>query len=673
VAASSVCGEDSRFREGDTSAKLKRFGIDVSTFGTREGKALVFQDEIAGSYKKLFFRDGPRLCGGILVGDTSACQSLKMPWKAQRPVADPSSLLASKSEQPTAIGDEDQVCSCNDVTKGQICCAVEEGCTSLEELAEKTRAGTGCGGCKPTVKVILDEKMKALGRETDRSLCKHFRFSRRELLDIVKVKGIRTFRSLIESSGRGVGCAVCKPAVASILASIWNDFILTEDNAPIQDTNDRFLANIQKGGSYSVVPRVPGGEITPRKLQVLGQGAEEYGLYTKITGGQRVDLFGAAKHELPAIWKRLIDAGFESGHAYGKAMRTVKSCVGSSWCRYGMRDSVGLAVTLENRYKGIRSPHKIKGGVSGCIRECAEARCKDFGLIAVEGGYNLFVCGNGGARPRHGDLLASSIVEKDCIRYIDRFIAFYILTADRLQRTARWLESLDGGIGYLRAVVVEDSLSIAADLEKHIASLISTYKCEWREVVEDPAKQRLFLDPAKQRPSLQYADRVPKPAETGRGEGFETVRGQKRPLAWPVGDVSVRRGKLPTEWKWLYMVDEVDVPRDSGISVGHGGIKIAIFNFHSLGGWYATQNRCPHKGEEVLSQGLLECDGSGANPTVVCPMHKRVFQLDDTDDSLARFEVKAVEGRIWLRLPDIDDLRDYVSGEKPCTCKELEW
>ena len=221
-----------------------------------------------------------------------------------------------------------------------------------------------------------------------------------------------------------------------ILASCWNDYILEDDHYGLQDTNDRFLANMQKDGTYSIVPRVAGGEITPEGLIAIGQIAKKWNLYTKITGGQRIDLFGARQEQLPDIWEELVEAGFESGHAYGKALRTVKSCVGSTWCRYGQQDSVGLAIDLENRYKGMRTPHKIKLAVSGCTRECAEAQGKDVGVIATDNGWNLYVCGNGGMKPRHADLLAEDLDTETLVKYIDRFFMYYIRTADRLQRTS---------------------------------------------------------------------------------------------------------------------------------------------------------------------------------------------------------------------------------------------
>jgi nitrite reductase (NADH) large subunit len=330
------------------------------------------------------------------------------------------------------------------------------------------------------------------------------------------VERIESFPELLRRHGRGRGCDICKPAVASILASLWNDYVLTDQHTPLQDTNDRFLANLQKDGSYSVVPRIPGGEITPEKLMVLGRVAARYDLYTKITGGQRIDLFGARLEQLPAIWRELVDAGFETGHAYGKAVRTVKSCVGSTWCRYGVQDSVGMAIHLENRYKGLRAPHKIKLAVSGCTRECAEAQSKDVGVIATERGWNLYVGGNGGMKPRHADLFATDLDDATLVRYIDRFLMFYVHTADRLQRTAVWLDHLDGGLDYLRQVVIDDSLGIAAELEGQMARVVDSYRCEWQATLADPERLKRF------RPFVNSAaadDQVV----------FVRERGQKRP------------------------------------------------------------------------------------------------------------------------------------------------
>jgi nitrite reductase (NADH) large subunit len=384
------------------------------------------------------------------------------------------------------------ICSCNNVSKGAIVAAIDAGCTTIGALKTSTKAATSCGGCSSLLARILKAELTARGVAVDNDLCEHFPYSRQQLFHLVRVGQLRSFGDTIAKHGRGLGCDICKPAIASILASCWNEFVLKRDQAVLQDTNDYFLANLQRDGTYSVVPRVPGGEITPDKLIAIGSVAKKYSLYTKITGGQRIDLFGAQVHQLPLIWKELIDAGFESGHAYGKAVRTVKSCVGSTWCRYGMQDSVGYAIDLENRYKGLRAPHKLKFAVSGCTRECAEAQSKDVGIIATEKGWNLYVCGNGGMKPRHADLLASGLDGGTLIRYVDRFLMFYIRTGDRLQRTSVWLENLEGGLDYLKQVVIEDALGIAAELEADMARVIDSYQCEWRKAIDDPQTLKRF-------------------------------------------------------------------------------------------------------------------------------------------------------------------------------------
>jgi len=362
----------------------------------------------------------------------------------------------------------------------------------MGEIKSETLASTSCGGCTALVKQVLDGELLKLGVEVSNDICEHFPHSRQELADIVRIKKIKSFSALLTSHGKGHGCEICKPAIGSILASFWNEYVLKDEHAGLQDTNDVFLANMQKDGTYSVVPRVPGGEITPDKLIVLGEVAKEFNLYTKITGGQRIDLFGAHMHQLPEIWKKLVDAGFETGHAYGKSLRTVKSCVGSTWCRYGVQDSVGTAINLEERYRGLRSPHKLKMGVSGCTRECAEAQSKDVGIIATEKGWNLYLCGNGGMRPRHADLFATDLDTETMIKYIDRFLMFYVRTADRLQRTSVWLENLEGGLDYLKQVVIEDKLGIASELEADMAHVIDTYQCEWKTTIENPEKLKRF-------------------------------------------------------------------------------------------------------------------------------------------------------------------------------------
>ncbi len=505
--ATQLTGGEASFTGADMSTKLKLIGTDVASFGNIEPKEahknVVISDPHSGIYKRLILtEDGKLLIGGILIGDAEAYGNLlQMTLNSMALPEDPLQLILPASDGsadigggPGALPDTATICSCENVSKGMICSAiVDDGVRTLGEIKSCTKAGTGCGGCVPLVTKLLNHQLAELGEEVNTDLCEHFAHTRTELYDIVKVSGIKTFDALLGSHGKGEhGCEICKPAVASILASIHNDKVISKDNAKLQDSNDRFLANIQKNGTYSVVPRVPGGEITADKLIVIGEVAKEFDLYVKITGGQRIDMFGAKVNDLPKIWRKLIDAGFESGHAYGKSLRTIKSCVGSNWCRFGVQDSVGLAIRLENRYKGIRSPHKFKSAVSGCTRECAEAQSKDFGVIATEKGYNLFLGGNGGMKPRHADLFATDLDEATVTKYIDRFLMYYIKTADKLTRTSVWVESLEGGMDHLREVIVDDKLGLCAELDAQMQHLVDTYHCEWKDAIEDPEKLKLF-------------------------------------------------------------------------------------------------------------------------------------------------------------------------------------
>ncbi|WP_027328310.1 nitrite reductase large subunit NirB [Marinimicrobium agarilyticum] len=497
---------EEEFTGADMSTKLKLLGVEVGSVGDAMGQTpgaqcYTYNDGVAQVYKKLIVsKDGKKLLGAVLVGDTESYGTLQQLFiNGMDLPAAPEQLILPQldGEAPVGMGvdalpETAQICSCYDVTKGDIQKAVQEGCTDMGGIKSCTGASTGCGGCAALTKQVMDAELTSLGVEVNNNLCEHFEYSRQELADIVRVKQIKSFDELLESHGHGLGCDICKPAVGSILASFWNDYVLKEEHVGLQDTNDIYLGNMQKDGTYSVVPRVAGGEITPDKLVVLGEVAKEYKLYTKITGGQRIDLFGAQLHQLPDIWQKLIDAGFETGHAYGKAVRTVKSCVGSTWCRYGVQDSVDMAIAIENRYKGLRAPHKIKFAVSGCTRECAEAQSKDIGVIATEKGWNLYVCGNGGMRPRHGDLFATDIDDDTLIKYIDRVLMFYIRTADRLQRTSVWLENLEGGLDYLKEVVIDDKLNIGQELEDDMTRNLANYQCEWKTTLEDPEKLKRF-------------------------------------------------------------------------------------------------------------------------------------------------------------------------------------
>ncbi|HET9442859.1 MAG TPA: nitrite reductase large subunit NirB, partial [Acidimicrobiales bacterium] len=509
VVAGRLLGGDEAFEGADLSTKLKLMGIDVASFGdafaaTPGARSIVFDDPVANVYKRLVVSaDGSSVLGGVLVGDASMYQTLVQMARGDMPTPPrPDELVLPARSGATAtaamgvesLADTAMVCSCNSVTKGAICSAVAGGVVDIPGLKKCTAAGTGCGGCVPLVTDLLKSELRKSGVEVRNNLCEHFDYSRQELFEVVRVNRLTSFSQVLNDHGRGLGCEICKPAVASMLASLGlgGTYVLDRAQAPLQDTNDHFLANIQRDGTYSVVPRVPGGEITPDQLIALGRIAKDFGLYTKITGGQRIDLFGARVDQLPEIWRRLIAVGMESGHAYGKALRTVKSCVGSTWCRYGVQDSTSMAIELELRYRGLRAPHKIKSAVSGCTRECAEAQSKDFGVIGTEKGWNLYVCGNGGMKPQHAQLLAADLDGDTLIRYIDRFLMYYIRTADRLERTATWLNKLEGGLDHLRAVVVDDALGIAEELEADMAHHVATYECEWKATIDDPEKMRRF-------------------------------------------------------------------------------------------------------------------------------------------------------------------------------------
>ena len=526
VVVDSLLGGDGAFTGADLSTKLKLLGVDVASFGdafatTAGALELVFTDAVAGVYKKLVVSaDATQLLGGILVGEASAYGLLRPMVSSGLPLPEnPEELILPAARAGgVAMPDEAVVCSCNNVTRASICDSVDAGdCDSVACVKTCTKAGSTCGSCLPVVKDLLEERLAAAGQVVASGICEHFDLTRQELFDVIAVHGYRRFDEIVGAHGRGRGCEVCKPAIASILASQLNHHVL-DDAVALQDTNDAYLANIQRNGTYSVVPRIPGGEITPAKLIVIGEVAAEFDLYTKITGGQRIDLLGARLEQLPAIWRRLVDAGFESGHAYGKAVRTVKSCVGSTWCRYGVQDSVRLAIDLENRYRGLRAPHKIKGGVSGCARECAEARAKDFGVIATEAGWNLYVGGNGGANPAHARLLAGDLDTETLVRYLDRFLMYYIRTADRLQRTAAWIESLDDGLDRVREVVVDDAQGLGAGLEAEMARHVDTYFDEWKATLDDPEKLRRFV-------SFVNAPDTPDP-----GISFGSDRGQISPV-----------------------------------------------------------------------------------------------------------------------------------------------
>eukprot|EP00986_Skeletonema_menzelii_P003444 scaffold1049_cov152-Skeletonema_menzelii.AAC.15 len=696
--------EKPAFTGADLSTKLKLLGCDVASFGENQPNPddadvsnLVWNDPIGGIYRKLIFnKAGTRLRGGILVGDASDYSKLhKLAVQGGELPENPAMLLAPSSargdveEEELSEDPNTQVCSCNDVTRGQIADTIKElgvdGAT-LKEVKTCSKAGTGCGGCEPDVKTILKQELEKLGGSLSNHLCEHFSYSRPELMALVRTDAdptsVDSFEKILHKHGHGDGCEICKPAVGSILASLNNGIILDDGRDALQDTNDRSLANMQRGGSYSVVPRVPGGEITPEQLVQMGKTAKKYNLYSKITGAQRIDFFGASKYQLPDIWEELGSVGLESGHAYGKALRTVKSCVGSTWCRYGVQDSVGFAIRVENRYKGVRSPHKMKSAVSGCVRECAEAQGKDFGMIATENGYNLYVGGNGGVNPVHAQLLATDIDEDTVIKYLDRYIMYYILTADRLERTAPWQAKLPSGkngggpIEHLKEVIIEDSLGICDELDRRMQYLVDTYHDEWAEVVKDPARRAKFKQ-------FVNTDEV-----QTREEMIEFIdqRGQVRPTDW------LPDGQPQTNWKpdttdvfsrseksWVSVGKTSDFAPNVGSAILYGDSQLAVFNNAQRGEWYCTQNMCPHKQAFVLSQGIIGGTADGI-AKVACPLHKKQFDLADgkgldSDLSLITFAVKIEGDEVMVELPSTEEV-DAILGTKglrvQSSCSELD-
>ncbi len=646
VVAARLSGETLPFSGADMSTKLKLLGVDVASFGDAHGRApgcLSYQwtDGPAQVYKKIVVsEDGKRLLGGVLVGDASEYATLlQMMLNDMALPARPESLIlpalagsAPKAPGVAALPESAQLCSCHNVTKGDICAAVSQGATDMSAIKSCTKAATGCGGCSALVKQVMEYQLTQQGVEVKKDVCEHFPYSRQELHHLVRVNHIRTFAQLLSRYGRGHGCEVCKPLVGSILASCWNEYLLKPAHLPLQDTNDRYFANIQKDGTYSIVPRMPAGEVTPDGLIAIGQIAKRYQLYSKVTGGQRIDLFGARLEELPAIWSELVAAGFETGHAYGKSLRTVKSCVGSTWCRYGVQDSTGLAVTLEHRYKGLRAPHKIKMAVSGCTRECAEAQGKDVGVIATDKGWNLYVCGNGGMKPRHADLFASDLDEVTLIRTIDRFLMFYIRTADRLQRTSTWLDNLEGGIDYLRDVILNDSLQMGSELEEEMARVVDSYQCEWQTTLNDPDRVALFR-------SYVNSD---KPDEAVYRETMREQPQRAPAPAWQEGATSTR------PWQAICTLDEI--PEQAGIGARLGDRQIALFRFGES--VYALDNHEPGSQAWVLSRGLL--GDSNGEPMVISPLYKQRIRLrdgcsmDNGEPAVRAWPVKVEGGKVWV-------------------------
>lgn len=653
VVADHILGQESAFAGADMSAKLKLLGVDVGSIGDARGttpgsQSYVYLDGAEGVYKRInVSADGKKLLGAVLVGDTSdygqliqlALNGIDLPEHPDTLILPGHAGAGKHALGVDALPDTAQICSCFDVTKGKLVEAVAEGHHTLGALKAHTCAGTGCGGCIPLVTQVLNSELKKQGIEVKNHLCAHFPYSRQEIYHLIRTSGIKTFDELLAKHGTGYGCEVCKPTVGSILATCWNEYVLKPENTPLQDTNDTFLGNMQKDGTYSVIPRMAGGEVTPDGLLAMAEVAKEYNLYTKITGAQRIALFGAQKSDLPAIWSKLISAGFETGQAYAKALRMVKTCVGSTWCRYGVGDSVGLGVYFENRYKGLRAPHKMKFGVSGCTRECAEAQGKDVGVIATDKGWNLYVGGNGGMKPRHADLLLADVDRATLEKTIDRFVMFYVRTADKLQRTATWIDNLEGGVEYLRHVLVDDALGICAQLDAELAQHIATYACEWNATIGNETQAKRFphfINSTEADPLVQFVperDQI-RPARPDEREGID-----------------IEPAPCGAE-KWTEVCALTDIIPGTGVCALIGGEAIAIFRPQANDTVFAIENIDPFGQASVLSRGLIaEHEGDF---WVASPLKKQRFRLrdgfcaDDAEKSIRSYAAKVDQGKVSI-------------------------
>jgi nitrite reductase (NADH) large subunit len=458
VAAGAILGGagDAAYEGSLQWAKLKVMGIDVVSIGRPEGAAeAVAADATGPSYRKLVL-EGGRAAGAILLGDVRGTEDLLEGIRSAEEVGDALSRLAAAAEATAAdLPDSAQVCDCNGVCKGAIVAAVrDEGCATGREVMTRTRAGTGCGSCKATVAEIVALETGGPADEPA-YLCPCRRQTREELAAVVRERGLGAVSDVAAACGTGRECGACKPALAYLVSEI-NANRHREERAA-RFINDRVHANIQKDGTFSVVPRMYGGVTSPDELRRIADAAERYGArMVKVTGGQRIDLLGVRKEDLPAIWR---DIGMPSGHAYAKAIRTVKTCVGSDFCRFGLGDSIALGVELERQWEGLHTPAKVKSGVSGCPRNCAEATVKDIGVVAVEGGWQLRVGGAAGATVREADVLATVATAGEVIRIATTLLQYYREHGEYRERLYDFVPRV--GLGAIRDTVLDEEKGAA--------------------------------------------------------------------------------------------------------------------------------------------------------------------------------------------------------------------
>jgi nitrite reductase (NADH) large subunit len=491
VLADHITGRDveAAYTGSKLSTKLKVAGIDVASMGliapeTDDDEVIIYSEPKKGVYKQLIIRDGA-LAGAILVGDNSKAASLIQSFdRAQALPEERAEMLfdiggPAGEVKPEDMPDDAQVCNCNGVSKGAICGVVNAGCKTVSGVMDKTRAGKGCGTCKPLVQRIVEW---AAGGEAEEDPAASWYvpgvpMPKPELMEAIRRFELKSVSAVFEKLvPGGEHDAKSKMGLASLLKMMWADQY--EDERDARFINDRVHGNIQKDGTFSVVPQMKGGVTTPAELKRIAEVAEKYQVpMVKLTGGQRIDLLGVPKEQLPAMWA---DLDMPSGYAYAKSFRTVKTCVGSDFCRFGVGDSTALGIAIEERYQGLEGPGKMKLAVTGCPRNCAEAYVKDLGVVAIDGGkWEIYVGGAAGAHIRKGDLLCTVDSAEEVIRLTGRFLQYYRENANWLERTYSFVPRI--GIERIREIVIEDTDGIAAALDAAVEEAVQSYKDPWKE------------------------------------------------------------------------------------------------------------------------------------------------------------------------------------------------
>ncbi len=497
VLAKRICGVETHPYEGSVlSTKLKVSGVDVFSAGEftdqQDTKAYRYQDDFNGVYKKVLVREN-KIIGAVLFGDTTDGSRLFQLIRNSADASELKSMFApsqgekSASQVESMAGDE-LICGCNGVTKDAIVQAIQEqGLDSVEAIKGCTGASRSCGGCKPLVQDLLQctlgEAFQAVEKEP---VCSCTDLSRDEVVEAIRTMRLTTSKevmNVLEWKQEG-GCSKCRPALNYYLGMVWP--VEHEDERHSRFVNERLHANIQNDGTYSVVPRIYGGVTNPDQLRKIADVADKYQVpMVKITGGQRIDLLGVKKEDLPKMWE---DLDMPSGHAYAKALRTVKTCVGESFCRFGTQDSIGMGIEMEKRFEGLWTPHKVKMAVSACPRNCAESGIKDIGVVGVDGGWELYVGGNGGVHLRGGDLFVKVKTKEEVLEWSAAFMQYYRETAKYLERTSHWVERM--GLGPIQQVLAD--AKTRQELIARMDEALSVFKDPWKEAIEEKQVRGMF-------------------------------------------------------------------------------------------------------------------------------------------------------------------------------------